>query len=237
MKVSPGLVVMRTVIPSERTVVPPVTALRSPPDSRMTGADSPVMADSSTVAMPSTTSPSPGMISFGRTTTRSPIARSDAATVSKEPSGRRRTAVVVFRVARNVAAWALPRPSATASAMLAKRTVAQSQTATAQANHDGSTTACTVVTTEPTHTTNMTGLRQTWRGSSLATAWGKVVTSCRASCAYVVLDRPGRMSASPRACPDRAAGSLPGVVRDDVVDDEGVMRVPPRGDGGQGPGK
>ncbi len=40
------------------TRVPPVTALRSPPLSRMTGADSPVIADSSTVAMPSTISPS-----------------------------------------------------------------------------------------------------------------------------------------------------------------------------------
>ena len=30
---------------SERTVVPPVTAERSPPDSRMTGADSPVIAE------------------------------------------------------------------------------------------------------------------------------------------------------------------------------------------------
>src|SRR6185312_1169216 len=50
----------------------PVTALRSPPDSRMTGADSPVMADSSTEATPSTTSPSPGMISPASTTTKSP---------------------------------------------------------------------------------------------------------------------------------------------------------------------
>src|SRR6476661_1259004 len=155
------------------------------------------------------------------------MARSEAATVSREPSGSRRWAVVVFRVARSVAAWALPRPSATASAMLAKRTVAQSQTATAQANHEGSTTACTVVTTEPTHTTNMTGLRQTWRGSSLATAWGRVVTSCRASCAYVMLVRPGRIRVSPGARPDRVAGSLPGVVRDEFVVDEGVMRVPP----------
>ena len=41
--------------------VPPVTALRSPPDSRMTGALSPVITDSSTVAIPSMTSPSPGI--------------------------------------------------------------------------------------------------------------------------------------------------------------------------------
>ena len=54
---------MRTTIRSEITVVPPVTAERSPPDSRMTGADSPVMAASLTDAMPSITSPSPGMMS------------------------------------------------------------------------------------------------------------------------------------------------------------------------------
>ena len=48
MKVSPGLEVTRILIWSESTRVPPVTAERSPPDSRMTGADSPVMADSST---------------------------------------------------------------------------------------------------------------------------------------------------------------------------------------------
>ena len=46
--VSPGFAVMRTTIVSESTRVPPVTALRSPPASRMTGADSPVIADSST---------------------------------------------------------------------------------------------------------------------------------------------------------------------------------------------
>ena len=58
--VSPGFDVISTTIRSERTRVPPVTADRSPPDSRMTGADSPVIADSSTEAMPSTTVPSPG---------------------------------------------------------------------------------------------------------------------------------------------------------------------------------
>ena len=59
--VSPGFDVILTIISSESTRVPPVTAERSPPDSRITGADSPVMADSSTEATPSTTSPSPGM--------------------------------------------------------------------------------------------------------------------------------------------------------------------------------
>jgi hypothetical protein len=64
--------VIRTTIRSDSTFVPPVTALRSPPASRMTGADSPVMADSSTLAMPSMTSPSPGMIWPASTTTMSP---------------------------------------------------------------------------------------------------------------------------------------------------------------------
>ena len=39
MKVEPGAAVMRTVIQSDSTCVPPVTAERSPPDSRITGAD------------------------------------------------------------------------------------------------------------------------------------------------------------------------------------------------------
>ena len=37
-KVEPGAAVMRTLIQSDSTCVPPVTAERSPPDSRMTGA-------------------------------------------------------------------------------------------------------------------------------------------------------------------------------------------------------
>ena len=47
---SPGLAVTRTTSQSDSTRVPPVTELKSPPDSRMTGADSPVIADSSTDA-------------------------------------------------------------------------------------------------------------------------------------------------------------------------------------------
>ena len=43
--------------------MPPVTAERSPPDSRMTGADSPVIALSSTEATPSMMSPSAGITS------------------------------------------------------------------------------------------------------------------------------------------------------------------------------
>ena len=46
-KLSPGFAVTRTLSQSDTTRVPPVTAERSPPLSRMTGADSPVIADSS----------------------------------------------------------------------------------------------------------------------------------------------------------------------------------------------
>ena len=60
-KVSPGLTEMRTTSQSDKTRVPPVTPLRSPPLSRITGALSPVIALSSTEATPSITSPSAGM--------------------------------------------------------------------------------------------------------------------------------------------------------------------------------
>ena len=59
---------------------------------------------------------------------------------------------------RSVAAWALPRPSATASARLAKTTVSHSQTTIDQANTLGSVIARTVESTAPTSTTNITGL-------------------------------------------------------------------------------
>ena len=81
-KVDPWAAVMRTLIQSESTLVPPVTAERSPPLSRITGADSPVMADSSTEAIPSITSPSLGMRSPASTRTRSPGSRSGAGTGS-----------------------------------------------------------------------------------------------------------------------------------------------------------
>ena len=118
-------------------MVPPVTAERSPPDSRMTGADSPVMADSSTEAMPSMISPSEGMRSPASHTTRSPLASSAAATRSSEPAGVRRRASVSARMRRRVSACALPRPSAMASAKLAKITVRKSQTVMDQSNTPG----------------------------------------------------------------------------------------------------
>src|ERR1700692_4114017 len=177
MKVWPRSAVMRTTMRSESTLVPRGTAERSPPDSRMTGADSPVMADSSTDAMPSITSPSPGMTSPASQTTKSPLRSAGEGTRSSLPSTNRR-AIVSERVLRSAAAWALPRPSATASAKLAKRTVNQSQTVIwptksslllplkAGAPLKSAATNTSVVMTEPISTTNITGLRAMRRGSS-----------------------------------------------------------------------
>ena len=149
--------------------MPPVTALRSPPDSRTTGADSPVIADSSTEAMPSITVPSPGIDSPASTTTTSPRRSSEAA--FSPPS--RRWATVSVRIERRASACALPRPSASASAKLAKITVSQSQTAIENANQAGSSPPPSggppkswisqppVVIRAPISTTNITGLR-TW---------------------------------------------------------------------------
>ena len=87
-KVCPAAAVMRTRIRSDSTCVPPVTAERSPPLSRITGADSPVIAASLTLATPSMTSPSEGMISPASTRTMSPWRSAVAATVSMRPSGQ-----------------------------------------------------------------------------------------------------------------------------------------------------
>ena len=126
--VSPGLAVIATTMRSDSTRVPPVTLERSPPDSRITGADSPVMADSSTLAMPSTISPSAGIRSPASHTTRSPLRRSGAGVGTSAPSTSWR-AIVVVRVLRSASAWALPRPSASASAKFANSTVSHSQIA------------------------------------------------------------------------------------------------------------
>ena len=81
-KLEPGATVMRIFSQSDSTCVPPVTAERSPPDSRITGADSPVMALSLTEATPSITSPSPGISSPASTITMSPTFRSVAGMAS-----------------------------------------------------------------------------------------------------------------------------------------------------------
>ena len=82
----PGSWVTRITSLSESSLVPPVTAERSPPDSRITGADSPVMADSSTEPTPSITSPSAGITSPATTSTTSSRCSSGAGTSSSLPS-------------------------------------------------------------------------------------------------------------------------------------------------------
>ena len=135
--VSPGFVVTRTMSQSESTRVPPVTALLSPPLSRITGALSPVIALSSTDATPSRTSPSPGTSSPASTSTTSPW-RKRADTTSSTAASRfgaeRSLALTSFLAFRSVSAWALPRPSAIASAKFAKSTVNHSHSETARIN-------------------------------------------------------------------------------------------------------
>ena len=78
--------------------------------------------------------------------------------------------MVSERIARSASAWALPRPSAIASAKLPNTTVSHRKNATVKVNHAGPSlpvSQITVVTAAPTSTTNMTGLRATCRGSSL----------------------------------------------------------------------
>ncbi len=127
MKVSPGLEVMRMTIRSESTLVPPVTALRSPPLSRMTGALSPVIADSSTrrdaldhlaVAGDDVARLADDQVALAQ------LGAGDALLALPLTSLRAMVSVLVLRSA---SACALPRPSAIASAKFAKSTVNQSQ--------------------------------------------------------------------------------------------------------------
>ena len=174
-KVEPCVAVMRTLIQSDRTRVPPVTAERSPPLSRMTGADSPVIADSSTDAMPSITSPSLGIRSPASTSTMSPCFNSGAATTCQFVafSVASRLAAVSVRARRSVAACALPRPSATASAKLANSTVTHSQTMIWKVKPrcpppvPRSRKKITVVSMATISTTNITGFLIIRRGLSL----------------------------------------------------------------------
>ena len=136
-KPSPSRLVTRTTSQSDSTRVPPVTAEKSPPASRSTGADSPVTALSLTDATPSTTSPSAGIVSFASTSTRSPRlqrARLHHLDSRADPCPSSRLACTCRRIERSVAACALPRPSATASAKFANSTVSQSHAAIASTN-------------------------------------------------------------------------------------------------------
>jgi hypothetical protein len=109
--------------------VPPVTELKSPPLSLITGADSPVIALSFTEATPSITSPSIGMMSPASTRTISPFlswAEETVVTLEFLSSVASLFAVTSCRVFRIDSAWALPLPSAIDSAKFAKSTVTQS---------------------------------------------------------------------------------------------------------------
>ena len=166
-KLSPASLVTLTTIQSDSTVVPPVTALRSPPASRITGADSPVMALSSTDAAPSMTSPSAGICSPALTITSSPFfSRADGTTVTLSFCDTEGIlcASTSFRDARRESACALPRPSAMASAKLANSTVNQRIMAIASVyplgasfNPNRDTTQRILVKIADTKTRNMTG--------------------------------------------------------------------------------
>ena len=178
---APCAAVMRQTSQSEVTRVPPVTAERSPPLSRMTGADSPVIANSSTEATPSITSPSLGMKSPVSTSTMSPCLQrggGDSLELARSARSASRFAEVSVRIRRSVSAWALPRPSATASAKLANSTVNHSQTviwpenSALHADHlPGPMTRSRrkkiVVSTETISTQNITGFFASVRGLSL----------------------------------------------------------------------
>jgi len=177
MNASPGFTATHTTSQSDNTRVPPVTAEKSPPDSRTTGADSPVMALSSTEATPSTTTPSAGITSPVSTRKKSPL-RSCGAGVAIHSvrffAARNFLALTDCFKPRREAAWALLRPSARASAKFANSTVNHSHAVTAKMKPAGASpwprSACTnktLVRRLPMYTTNITGLRICTLGESL----------------------------------------------------------------------
>ena len=192
-KDSPGAAVICTTIRSDSTVVPPVTELRSPPDSRITGADSPVMADSSTVAMPSTMSPSPGITCPASTTTRSPTFSVGAGDLllglpsGTQPAGHGLGAGPAQAVGLGLAA-ALGDGLGEVGEQDGEPQPDRDQPGEDARVDDGQ----PVTRTEPTQTTNMTGLRSWVRGSSLRSASGSERQSWRAENAPAPMVRPVR---------------------------------------------
>ena len=174
-KPCPGSAVTRTLIRSEMTRVPAVTAERSPPASRMTGALSPVIAASLTLATPSTTSPSAGIRSPVSTSTSSPFSSCAAATISHvSPTPESSFARSSDLVARSEAACARPRPSASASAKVPNSTVSHSHAiscARKPADTCSPPIARNRVSSSATQAvTNSTGFLTSARGSSLRKA-------------------------------------------------------------------
>jgi len=95
---------MRTTMPVAQHLCATVTAERSPPDSRMTGADSPVIADSSTEAMPSMISPSEGIDVTSLTHDEVAFAEIRRSNELLGPIGFSRRASVSERILRRVSA-------------------------------------------------------------------------------------------------------------------------------------
>src|SRR6266567_7031497 len=104
------------------------------------------------------------MNSPAETITTSPVRSLELGTFSSSPISSNRLATVSERALRSVSACAFPRPSAIASAKLAKSTVNHSHSVICRLNLkpawpcSASRTSSTVVMTLPTSTTNMTGL-------------------------------------------------------------------------------
>ncbi len=181
-KLSPGLAVTRTISQSDRTCGAAGDGARSPPRLADDRRASPVMAASSTEAMPS--------IDFTVTAgwsrrlpraQRRPGARSrggNPVSLGHRGCGRGQLLAPALPGARprSVSACALPRPSAIASAKLAKNTVTHSQRETARMNPGASRRSPPRAREEksqwsaslPMNTANITGLRIWWRGWSLA---------------------------------------------------------------------
>ena len=154
--------------------------------------------------MPSTMSPSPGITSPAVTMHRSPICSSDDARSSVDPSAPRTLARSRTRVLRNVAACALPRPSAIASAKLANSTVNHKNSGDQPGEHVLIRGAGPEVADEedrgqhdPTSTMNITGLR----------AMHSWVRACAARRPTRSRRSPGRRSpSSPRSAAAPSAG-------------------------------
>ena len=128
-------------------------------------------------------SPSVGMISPFSTRTTSSLRKAVADTCSISPEVRMRLAINSVLVRRSEAAFALPRPSASASATFANHTVNSRMAVTTPLyaadalegpNRPGLIVSA-AVTSAPSQTTNITGLRICDRGSSFLTA---SITDC-----------------------------------------------------------
>ena len=180
-KVEPGSAVMRTMIQSEITWVPPVTAERSPPLSRMTGADSPVIAASLTEATPSITSPSRGMRSPASTSTTSPGLELGRRHRLEHVAVRRRRSRLAIGLGLAPCARSPPAPCRglrppprrswrTARVNQSQTTDLEREAELAARRSTRSRTNRTVVSVATTSTANITGFLISARGSSLRKA-------------------------------------------------------------------